>query len=174
MTEPTTSGPAPGADSIEALAAQWEAEKPPAAGPVANVVSGAVVTALGVAGVVGSLGLGLGSAERPAAGTWPLIVSAAMAVLGVVLVVTARDAGAAERFTRTSWRVVLGLASMIGLVVVIGTIGFEIPSALLAFFWLKVLGEEGWRTSVVGSLAMVVAFYLIFVLALGTSIPHLF
>jgi putative tricarboxylic transport membrane protein len=44
----------------------------------------------------------------------------------------------------------------------------------LAFVWLKVLGHEGWRTSIIASVAMVVAFYLVFVVALGTSIPHLF
>ena len=73
-----------------------------------------------------------------------------------------------------SWLVVAGLATMVGFVAVIGVIGFEIPAALLAFVWLRVLGHEGWRTSIVTSLAVVVAFYLIFVAALSVPIPHLF
>ena len=45
---------------------------------------------------------------------------------------------------------------------------------LLAFVWLRVLGRESWRTSIIASVAIVAAFYLIFVVALRTSIPHLF
>jgi putative tricarboxylic transport membrane protein len=89
-------------------------------------------------------------------------------------VATARGTTDAERFNRTSWLVLAGLATMVVFVAVISVIGFEIPAALLAFVWLRFLGHESWRTSVVGSLAMVVAFYLIFVAALSVPIPHLF
>jgi hypothetical protein len=63
---------------------------------------------------------------------------------------------------------------MVVFVVLIPVIGFEIPAALLAFVWLRFLGSEGWRTSIVTSVALVVAFYLIFVGALSVPIPHLF
>ena len=39
---------------------------------------------------------------------------------------------------------------------------------------LKVLGREGWRTSVITSVAIVVAFYLLFVALLSVPIPHMF
>lgn len=161
-------------ESVEALVQQFEEEKPPAAGPAANVAAAVVVVLLGVAGVVGARDLGLGSASSPDSGTWPLVISAALVVLGVVLAVTARSAGEAEKFTAMSWNVLLGLATMVGFAVTVGRVGFEIPSALLAFVWLKVLGREGWRTSVVGAVVMTAVFYLIFVVALGTTIPHLF
>jgi hypothetical protein len=63
---------------------------------------------------------------------------------------------------------------MAGFVAVIGTIGFEIPAAVLAFVWLRFLWHESWRMSVVTSLLVVVAFYLLFVVALDVTIPHLF
>lgn len=164
----------PEAQTTEELAALWEAEKPPAAGTLANVVAALVVVALGVFGVLGALGQGIGSAASPGAGTWPLLISAVLVATGVALAFTARRTGDAEKFTSASWLVLLGLATMVGFALVAGVIGIEIPGVLLVFVWLKVLGRETWRTSVIGSLAIVAAFYLIFVVALGTSIPHLF
>ncbi|WP_418606236.1 hypothetical protein [Georgenia sp. SUBG003] len=50
----------------------------------------------------------------------------------------------------------------------------RLPALLLTFFWLRFLGREGWRTSVLVSVGVVAAFYAIFVGALGVPIPHLF
>ena len=168
----------PGGFDLEEAIHQVEAEehegRPPATGTLGNLVVAAAVVALGVAAVVGSLGLDVGSAAAPEAGTWPLMVSAVVVVLGLALLAVARRTADAERFTRTSWLVLAGLVTMVVFVVVLPVIGFEIPAALLAFAWLRFLGHEGWRTSIVTSLAVVVAFYLIFVAALSVPIPHLF
>ena len=53
-------------------------------------------------------------------------------------------------------------------------IGFEVPALLLCLIWMKFLGGETWRGAIIYSLLVVAAFYGIFILALGTSIPHLF
>jgi hypothetical protein len=45
---------------------------------------------------------------------------------------------------------------------------------VLTFIWLRFLGRETWRVSIVGSILIVAGFYAIFVAALGLSIPHLF
>ncbi|MEV0722613.1 tripartite tricarboxylate transporter TctB family protein [Micromonospora purpureochromogenes] len=161
----------------EAIHRVEEAEhegRPPAAGPLSNVLTAAAVVALGIAALLGSARLGLGTARSPESGTWPLVVSAALVVLGLGLLATARRTRDAERFSKASWLVLAGLGSMVVFVAVIETIGFEIPAGLLAFVWLRFLGREGWRTSVVASLAVVVAFYLVFVAALAVPIPHLF
>ncbi|PSK67398.1 hypothetical protein B0E53_00632 [Micromonospora sp. MH33] len=161
----------------EAIHRVEEAEhegRPPAAGPLSNVLAAAAVVALGVAALVGSARLGLGTVRSPDSGTWPLLVSAALVVLGLGLLAAGRRTTDAERFSRASWLVLGGLATMVVFVAVIGTIGFEIPAALLAFVWLRFLGREGWRTSVLASLGVVVGFYLAFVAALSVPIPHLF
>jgi hypothetical protein len=152
-----------------------EAEvRPPAAGPLANLITALVVLAFGVAALLGSLALGLGTPRSPAAGLWPLLISIVMVVLAAVLVLTTRSTTDAEKFSRTGWLVLAGLATMLLFVAAIGTIGFEIPAALLAFVWLRFLGHESWRMSIVTSIAVVVAFYLLFVAALAVPIPHLF
>ena len=162
---------------LEELVHQLEHDaehRPPSAGPVTNLVVALVVVALGAAGLVGSLSLGAGSAGNPGSGTWPMLVSLLLIVLGLALLPAVRRTADAERFTGPSWLVLVGLATMVGFVVLIPVIGFEIPAALLAFVWLRFLGHESWRSSIITSLAVVVAFYLIFVAALAVPIPHLF
>lgn len=161
-------GPGAGDD----LAAQESA--PPPAGAVTNLVVAAVVVALGAAGLAGSWSLGLGSAAAPSAGMWPFLVSGAIAALGVALLFRARATRDAETFSSSSWLVVAGLATMAVFAALIGVIGFEIPSAALAFVWLRFIGGESWRLSVLTSLGIVVAFYLLFVAVLAVPIPHLF
>ncbi|XVV09921.1 tripartite tricarboxylate transporter TctB family protein [Actinoplanes sp. CA-131856] len=133
-------------------------------------VVAAIVVALGGAALAGSLGLGVGSPAAPGPGTWPFLISVALIVLGLVLAFRRSD----DRFTRPGLAVVTAVAGMAVFVAVVGVIGFEIPTALLAFGWLRFIGRESWRTSAVVSLAVTVAFYLIFVGALSVSIPHLF
>ncbi|GIF38721.1 tripartite tricarboxylate transporter TctB family protein [Actinoplanes xinjiangensis] len=143
-------------------------DRPPAAGPSTNLIAAVVVIALGGAAVAGAAALGSGP------GTWPMIVGVALVLLGLILALQARRAEPPERFTRSSLLVVAAVASMIAYVAVIATIGFEIPTALLAFVWLRFLGRESLRTSIAVSLGIVVVFYALFVGALDVTIPHLF
>ena len=162
---------------LEEAVHQLEAEaehRPPAAGRTTNLVVALVVVALGAAALVGAMSLGAGSASSPGSGTWPLMISVVLVLLGLGLVATVRGTVDAERFTRPSLMVLVGIATMIAFVALIGVIGFEIPAALLAFVWLRFLGQESWRSSIITSLAVVVAFYLVFVAALAVPIPHLF
>ncbi|MGW2380150.1 tripartite tricarboxylate transporter TctB family protein [Streptomyces sp. NPDC001658] len=148
--------------------------RPPAAGTVTQLVTAAVVVVLGGAALAGAWNLGLGSPSKPGPGTWPALVSTALIILGVLLAVAARRLDDAERFTRTSLLVIVAVGTMVAYVAVISVIGFEIPTALLALFWLRVLGRESWRTSVAVSLGATCAFYALFVGALKVTIPHLF
>jgi putative tricarboxylic transport membrane protein len=152
-----------------------EAEvRPPTAGWVSNLLVAGVVVALGVAALIGSGALGIGSASKPDSGTWPMLISALLVALGLALALLCRRTADAEKFSRASWLVVIGLVTMIGFVALIATIGFEIPSLLLTFVWLRVLGQESWRSSVITSVGVVAAFYILFVAALQVPIPHLF
>ena len=184
MTQPSRDRPdAPESDASllvdepatpEELVAQWEAEKPPAAGRANNLAAAVVVIGIGVFALVQALGQGIGSPASPGAGTWPFVIAIVFIVLGIALAAVSGRTKDAEKFSHASWAVLIGLATMVGFGLVIGLIGFEIPGVLLTFAWLKLLGRESWRTSIIASLGIVAAFYLIFVVALRTSIPHLF
>ena len=151
-----------------------EADRPPAAGPLTNLVIAGTVVVLGGLAFAESLRLGVGSASAPGPGTWPAVASGVLLLLGIVLAARFRHTDDAERFGRTGLLVLAAVATMAVFVAVVATIGFEIPTAALAFVWLRFLGREGWRTSIAISLGATVAFYLLFVAALDVSIPHLF
>jgi putative tricarboxylic transport membrane protein len=151
-----------------------EHDRPPPVGTLGNAITAVVVIALGAATITGSVSLGVGTAREPRAGTWPLIVGIVLTVLGVGLLAAVRRTADAERFTRASWLVLAAVATMVGFVAVIEVIGFEIPAALLCFVWLRFLGRESWRMSILTSIGVVAGFYLVFVAALAVPIPHLF
>lgn len=161
-------------DAVHDVEALEHENRPPPAGVLGNAVTAVVVIAIGVAALLGSVALGVGTAREPGPGTWPLLVSAVLTVLGVVLLAIARQSHDAEKFTRTTWLVVAGLATMVVFVAVIEVVGFKVPAALLCFVWLRFLGRESWRTSIITSLGVVAGFYLVFVAALAVPIPHLF
>lgn len=158
----------------EQLSAKWEAEAPPAAGPIANFASSAVAVALGAIGILLSLQLGLGTPSQPQPGLWPFVMSLAITVLGLAQLVIGRRGGEGEKFSRLSWLVLFGAGTLVGLVALMPVIGFEIPSLLLCIIWMKFLGGETWRAAVFYSVLVIAAFYGIFILGLGTTIPHLF
>lgn len=163
------------AQSQETAPDPEEDEEPPKPlGPWANTAVALTVIALGAAGIAGSWALGPGTPADPGSGTWPLLVSVAIAALGVALLGLARRTADTEVFSASSWKVLAGVATMVGFVAVVGVIGFEIPSALLAFVWLRFLGGESWRLSAIASVLIVVAFYVVFVGLLAVPIPHLF
>ena len=148
--------------------------RPPLAGTLSNILTAVAVVVLGVGTLIGSAELGIGTASKPGPGTWPMLVSIVTILLGVGLLVVARRSHDGERFAKASGLVLVGLVTMIVFVVALPIIGFEIPAALLCLVWLRFLGREGWRLSIILSLALVAAFYLIFVGALSVPIPHLF
>ncbi len=171
----TSAGPAVEEDlTPEQLAAQWEDEKPPAAGPLANAASSLVVLGVGIGAVILSVAMGLGTPSAPQPGLWPFIISCVMVALGLFQLIAGRHNRDAEKFTRMSISPLTGLVTLAAMVAVMPLIGFELPALVLCIIWMRFLGGETWRSTVLISAIVVAAFYGIFVLALGTSIPHLF
>jgi putative tricarboxylic transport membrane protein len=157
----------------ERLQAELDETRPPHAGPISQIAAALVALAVGVAGAVGSYALGLGRLTQPGPGLWPFAVSVVIVVLAVSLVVTGRRLEDAERFSRASLLTAAGLVTLVLLAVLLPLIGFEIPSLLLVFVWLRWLGKESWRSSVVVSVLTVAAFYVLFVVLLQIPLPRL-
>ncbi|WP_235537254.1 tripartite tricarboxylate transporter TctB family protein [Nocardioides sp. Soil805] len=148
-------------------------ERPPAGGPAYQVVSALVVLVLGLGAAYLSYGYGLGSLRRPGPGLWPFAVSLLIVVLAVMLLVVGRTLDDAEKFTRASLLVLAGGATFVVFALLLPTIGFEVPALLLGIVWLRFLGGETWRSTIVISIATTAAFYLLFLYGLKIPLPHL-
>ncbi|WP_156270525.1 tripartite tricarboxylate transporter TctB family protein [Kocuria sediminis] len=152
---------------------EFEEEAP--RGGVTTARLGALVPlALGVFGLVVSLGLGIGSPSAPGAGLWPFVISLCMIAAAGTALLRAKQDDDVEAFDRGILTVGLSVVSLLVYAGLLPLIGFEIPTVLLLFFWIKVLGKEGWRSAIVVSLVATVAVYGLFVLLLAVPIPHLF
>jgi hypothetical protein len=180
MTEAEGSRPAPrGEPDIleeirEEVAHELEEERPPAGGPAYQLVGALVALAVGVGGAVLSYGYGLGSLRRPGAGLWPFAISIVIVALALVLLAAGRRLTDSERFTRSSVLPVIGILTFIALGALIPVVGFEIPALALCAVWLRYLGGETWRSTILVSVGTVAAFYLLFLYALRIPLPHLF
>jgi hypothetical protein len=148
-------------------------ERPPAGGPAYQIVAALVVLVIGIGGASLAYGYGLGSLRRPGPGLWPFAVSVLIALLAIMLLVVGRHLDDAEKFTRASLLVLAGGATFVGLGLLLPTLGFEIPAILLGIVWLRFLGGESWRSTIVISVATTAAFYLLFLYALKIPLPHL-
>ncbi|TCO44522.1 tripartite tricarboxylate transporter TctB family protein [Kribbella antiqua] len=157
----------------EALRAELAEDRPPHAGPWSQLGAAVVTGLIGVAGVVGSLGLGLGRLTAPGPGLWPFVVSVVITTLSVVLALTGRRGTDTEKFSRASVMTAIAVLTLVLLALLLPLIGFEIPSLLLTFVWLRFLGKESWRSSIAISVATVAAFYLLFVVLLQIPLPRL-
>lgn len=162
------------AESPEELLALWEEEAPEPAGGIANLVACSLTLVFGIVGMVLSWNLSLGTLTDPAPGFFPFVVALITTVLSAAQLILGRRGGDGEKFSRYSVTVVWGVISLLVFVAALPLVGFEIPALLLSFVWMKWLGGESWRSASLYSVLTVTAFYLIFVVALRTQLPHLF
>ena len=162
------------AESPEELLALWEEEAPEPAGGIANLVACSLTLVFGIVGMVLSWNLSLGTLTDPAPGFFPFVVALITTVLSAAQLILGRRGGDGEKFSRYSVTVVWGVISLLVFVAALPLVGFEIPALLLSFVWMKWLGGESWRSASLYSVLTVAAFYLIFVVALRTQLPHLF
>ena len=159
---------------IEAeVAHELEDERPPAGGPGYQTVGALVGLAIGVGAAVMAYGYGLGSLHQPGPGLWPFVVSVVIVVLSALLLVVGRGLDDSEKFTRSSVLAAVGAITFVAFGLLMPLIGFEIPAVLLCVVWLRFLGGESWRNTVVISLATTAVFYFLFLYGLRIPLPHL-
>ena len=156
------------------VAHELEEHRPPPGGPAYQTVAALVTLAVGILGAVLAHGYGLGSLRRPGPGLWPMACATLVIAVSLVLLLISRGWTDSERFTRSSILPAVGLATFVGLGLLIPVIGFEIPALGLCIVWLRFLGGESWRSTLVVSVGTVAAFYALFLHALRIPLPHLF
>lgn len=155
------------------VAHELEDERPPAGGPAYQTVGAVVGIAIGVGAAVLAYGYGLGSLREPGPGLWPFVVSVVIVVLSALLLAVGRGLDDSEKFTRSSVLAAVGALTFVAFGLLMPLIGFEIPAVLLCVVWLRFLGGESWRNTVVISVLTTAVFYLLFLYGLRIPLPHL-
>jgi putative tricarboxylic transport membrane protein len=159
---------------IEAeVAHELEEDRPVAGGPAYQTVGALVGIAVGVGGAVLAYGYGLGSLREPGPGLWPFVISVLVAALSVILLVVGRGLTDSEAFTRSSVLPVIGAVTFVAFGLLMPLTGFEIPALALCVIWLRFLGGESWRNTIVISVLTTAAFYFLFLYGLRIPLPHL-
>ncbi|HYZ68201.1 MAG TPA: tripartite tricarboxylate transporter TctB family protein [Mycobacterium sp.] len=155
------------------VAHELEEERPPEGGPAYQTAGALAGLAVGIAAAVMAYGYGLGTLHQPGAGLWPFVVSVVIVVLSVLLLVTGRGLTDSEKFTRSSVLAAVGAITFVAFGLLMPLIGFEIPAVALSVIWLRFLGGESWRSTIVISVATTVVFYFLFLYGLRIPLPHL-
>ena len=155
------------------VAHELEDDRPPAGGPTYQTVGALVGIAIGVGGAVLAYGYGLGSLREPGPGLWPFVVSVLIAGLSLILVVVGRGLSDSEAFTRSSALPVIGVVTFVAFGLLMPVTGFEIPALVLCVTWLRFLGGESWRNTIVISVLTTAAFYFLFLYGQRIPLPHL-
>ena len=141
-----------------------------------DVISGAVLAALGVFIITQALAWDYYTLDGPGPGFFPFWYGVAMVVLSLLLVLNAARSGSdgeskaavdwpATGRAMTAW---LAFALSVGLM---DFLGFLISFALLAFFIVAVIFRRPFVTATVVAVVSALAFHLIFPVALSVSLP---
>lgn len=160
------------AAAVDDLLFATEHEDGPRAGPAVRIAGALAPLALGLFGLVQSVRFGVGDPHDPGPGMWPLMMSVSLIIGAVVLLVFERDQHDYEKYTRGAVLNLYGVLSLVAYVLIFKNIGFEIATAAVTAFWLKVLGGESWRATIAVSLGVAAVAYLLFVTLLGAPIPR--
>jgi putative tricarboxylic transport membrane protein len=141
-----------------------------------DVISGAVLAALGVFIITQALAWDYYTLDGPGPGFFPFWYGVAMVVLSLLLVLNAAradsdgdsKAGMDWPATGRAMTVWLAFALSVGLM---DFLGFLISFALLSFFLVAVIFRRPFTTAAVVAVASALAFHLIFPVALSVSLP---
>ena len=152
---------------------ELEEAEGPRGGPWYNLVSVAIVVGVGAFAALTGVSYGIGAPSEPGPGMWPFALGLLTAGIALIIGLRSRRVQDVEKFTGGSLHVLLGVASMVVFWVLLPLVGFEVPSLLMCFVWLRLLGKENWRVTIFASLGIVAAFYIVFIIALGVPVPRL-
>jgi putative tricarboxylic transport membrane protein len=137
-----------------------------------DVLAGALLGVLGVAALVGAVGLRIGTPLRPQPGFFPFLGACALIGLSVTLVLQAglgRSTGS-EAFGEVGRPAAL-VAGMAVYVAILEPLGYVPATLLLAWLMLRVLRVTSWRAVAVSSVLLAVGTYLVFRRVLGIDLP---
>ena len=141
-----------------------------------NLIAAACLAAFGVYVIFGAARLSYTSEVGPGPGFFPYWIGIGLVVVAMGLVITSLSSGkSAAPPAAESWlSSVRALAGWLGLtltIVLFGWLGFALSFVLLTIFFIAVLDRRPVVLAASVGVAMAIAFHLIFVIALGVTLP---
>ena len=140
-----------------------------------DVVSGGVLTGLGVFVVIEASRWDYLTPDGPGPGFFPLWYGIALIALSLALMIGALKRRAAASETRADWREVgralVTWAAFALSVALLKLLGFLLSFALLTLFIVSVMYRRPLGFGLAASVGSAAAFYLIFPLALNVALP---
>jgi len=116
--------------------------------------------------------LSLGRLVMPGPGLWPFVLGSILVILTVCLLFAEKTDDGVEKMTVNSRYVGYGAISLFGFVALFDYVGFLLPATLLMLLWLRFLGKESWRATIIGAVAVVAGFYVLFERLLRIPFPE--
>jgi putative tricarboxylic transport membrane protein len=140
-----------------------------------DLISGVCVAALGVYVAVASSRLPYVFEHGPGPGFMPLWLGIGMIVLALSLIAIDLTRHAPERTSESgTWpvaRALGGWLAAMGGIILLPRLGFSLSLALLTIFLVVVLDRRSFWTALSVGFGLALSFYVVFVLALGLSLP---
>ena len=152
----------------------WRRSARPPAVPGYQIAGALVGRPIGIGGaVLSATATAWARLREPGPGTWPFIVSVLIAAMSALLLLVGRGIHDTEKFSRSSVLPAVGAVTFVAFGVLMPVTGFEIPALALCVIWLRFLGRESWRNTIVIAVGTVAVFYLLFLYGLRIPVPHL-
>jgi len=142
-----------------------------------DLISGIVLFLFGLGIFLKTLTYPIGSVRSPGGGFFPLLGSIALMGLAAVMVLQALlgEKEAKGKFFPTKEapkRIFLGLLSLVGFRYLLPVIGFGPSTFIFIFFLGRVLGEYGWKMSLLFSVVTALVCYYLFQVFLKVPMPR--
>jgi putative tricarboxylic transport membrane protein len=140
-----------------------------------DLISGVCIALFGVHVAVASSRLSYVSEHGPGPGFMPLWLGIGLIVLAVALIIMDLARPVPERASKSeTWpvaRALGGWLAVMGGIILLPRLGFSLSLVLLTIFLVVVLDRRSFWTALSAAFGLALSFYVVFVLALGLSLP---
>lgn len=138
-----------------------------------GLLGGLVPLALGIIASIGAYDLAIGQLNKPGPGLWPFFLSVLLVVCSLILLVKDVRKDSYEKFTSNTKLVIYTIIAIAIFTVIFKTLGMPVAVVALLLFQLRVVGAEPWKITLLVTVGMTVACYLLFAVWLKLPFPGL-
>jgi putative tricarboxylic transport membrane protein len=137
-----------------------------------DAVGSLLLFLLGIGAVFGAIRLKVGSPTEPQPGFFPFLGGLSLIVLSTIIFFKGRRGESQKKVAFGEvGRPALLLVVMIGLVAVLGSVGYVIGTFIASGLILRILNVKSWWTLILTSLCLSIGTYVLFDKLLGIDLP---